>query len=208
MSEELDTGTEEMYPERSFTNERKVTFGYTRKKNMGKDASGQPRFESEEASIYITEAVPEDVSNVLAWANEVAEQFFSTMKVEVWSALDLDFTFDEEGHPEVDYVDVPVAHVSPGAPPPDPGLAGISPPSQVHFEIKADGPAVAQVGAYAPPPAFCKSCGNKEFYDNRAEGDQKILAMARLGPDWKCKSCDKGVFRPGSYDYNQIIKTR
>ena len=74
---------------------------------------------------------------------------------------------------------------------------------------------MAQIGVYAEFPGFCKDCGAQgieNFYDNRADVDQRIGQRKKIGPDFKCKSCDGGsgkespIFRPGSYDYNQAVK--
>lgn len=212
-----DLGTETV----RIDSERKVTWGYTRKKNLGNDAHGNPRYESEELSLYVTDMIPED-ENPMAWVARQSPLAFDVIKAEVWSGLDLDFAYDAEGVPYLvppsigtrglPPVVAPPMDAGTAGPPPDmgvvkgtpamdPGLAGPSTrPTQPN-----NNPSVAQVGYYAPQPGFCKHCGHTTFYDNRAEGDAKIAARQKLGPDWKCQGCNKGVFRPGSFDYNKAV---
>lgn len=201
------TGKEGMEVEVTPTGERKVTWHYTRKKNL-KEANGEPRYESEEVGIFITDLVPDSEKNVLLWANKVSKDVMAVAKTEVWAALDLDFTFDEDGNPELDPELPPVSNT----PPPNamrqtPQPVGadhpsVTPPTATPSQ-QAGG--VTLPSAHAPQPVFCKSCGEKDFFDNRAEQDAKLEAGQKLGPDWKCKKCSKGVFRPNSYDYNQSL---
>ncbi len=208
---ETDTGTTTL----TVDSERKVTWGYTRKKNLGNDAHGNPRYESEEVSLYVTDMVPEG-EQIMSWVANQSPLAYDVIKAEVWSALDLDFGYDEGGVPYL----VPPTIGTRGLPPPvapptnfDPSEAvgpvqkgsPVGPSTRPTPPGGANDPSMAQVGYYAAPPVFCKSCGSKDFYDNRAEGDTKVSNRQKLGPDWKCKGCGKGVFRPGSFDYNKLV---
>lgn len=191
---------------------RKVTFGYSRKVSP-------KQYESEEVSIFITDEVPADTESVLMWAANVAPAAMTVIKAQVWDALGLPFSFDEEGVPHLDKPAPPrpVDNRGPSGQPPPQHPA--TPPQQapgapVPGSRPADGPAMAQVGYYADFPGFCKDCGQQgtdAFYDNRTEQDQKIQAGQKIGPDFKCRHCGGGngkgkpLFRPGSYDYNQAV---
>lgn len=207
------------------TTERKVTWGYTRKKNMGKDAFGQPRFESEEVSLYVTDMVPEG-EDIMAWVEMQTDPAFDIIKAEVWNALGLTFTYSEFGKPTLDeehqrQVQVPQAPpvftnprdpqpVGSAYPPPTPPPPSGS-PANPHPRRGSDGPVMAQVGYHAQQPEFCGQgatkggCGHRDFYDNRAEVDATMSRGGKCGPDWVCKACKKGVFRRGSFDYNQAL---
>lgn len=176
--------------------ERKVTWGYTRKVNLG-------NYESEELSVYVTDHAPKSTKNMAKWVGDKSEAMFDTLKAQVWAGLDLDHEYDEMGRPKlIAQAPAPtetIVTASVGGP------AGPRPVTQRHPRANTDAPTVAQVGYYADTPDFCKKCGNREFYDNRADQDAKMQAGARIGPDWKCKSCGNGEWRPGSYDYNQGV---
>lgn len=184
--------------------DRKVTFGYTRKRNLG-------NYESEEYSVYVTDHVPESEDNVAKFVHDKSEPMFDELRQQVWAALDLTFSFDDEGHPRLDTPPVaPPRPTNTDAPP------SVVPPQSPPQSTRArrDGPAVAQIGMYADEPQFCKDCGERDFYDNRSDVDEKIRQRQRIGPDFKCKKCGGGngkgkpVFRPGSYDYNQAVSSQ
>lgn len=184
---------------------RRVTWGYSRKV--------QPApYESEEVSLYVSDTVPDDEDNVLAWANSQSEDAYATIKAEVWAGLGLGFTFDERGIPHLDKP-APKRPIdtSPGAGPGS--TASAPPPVQGQAQPqgrKKDQPSMAQVGYYAQFPGFCKECGAQgieSFYDNRQDVDGRIGQGRKIGPDFKCKNCGNGIFRPGSYDYNQALKS-
>lgn len=187
-----------------FNDGRKVTFAYARKLNDG-------NYGSEEASVYITEFVPEDAENILKWVVDNAEHFIDTAKAEVWNALGVEFAYDEQGHP---HVTKPAPAAPPAMPAPAPAPQAptqqFQPPpiGQPQQQGRRDNPTVAQPGYYADPPSFCKECGNRDFFDNRSDVDQRISQGKRIGPDFKCKNrdCGKGVWRPGSFEYNEAVK--
>lgn len=169
--------------------ERKVTWGLTRKVSDN-------NYGSVEVSIYLTDHAPKSTKNMAKFVQDKSEAAFDTLKAEVWTALDLEFEFTEEGRPKLvkKVPPRPVEPVSPNTQQPLPQPA--APPT----------PGAGPLTAYAEKPDFCKNCGNREFYDNRMEQDQKMAQGQKIGPDWKCKNpdCTKpGVWRPGSYDYNQ-----
>ena len=173
---------------------RTITWGYSKKVQV-------QDFEPVEISLHMTDTVPEgeEVIDVVVQS----EQVFDMLKAEVWGAHDLEYGFTEAGRPEL-VVQVPtplqqqVAQVQAAAP------------------VPAVAPAVAAVpgslvGVYPEIPTFCKDCGKTEFWDNRAQNDDKIGKGAKIGPDFKCKACEGGsgtqkpIYRPGSYDYNQAV---
>ncbi len=174
--------------------ERKITWGLTYKHNLG-------NYSNVEASIYMTDFVPKS-KKVEAFLTEKTEAAFDMLKIEVYTALALDYTVDEEGHPTVDKPAAPVP--GPAAPPPAPANGPAPAPSS--RPSTGQQPSMAQVGYYPDTPAFCKDCGNREFYDNRTEIDNKVKAGQKIGPDFKCKECNKGVWRPRSFDYNEALK--
>jgi len=187
------------------TGERKVTWHYTRKKNL-KSPSGEPRYESEEVGIFITDLVPDSEPNILVWANKVSADVMAVAKTEVWSALDLDFTMDKDGVPELD-PELPVV-------PQVNAMRTLTPPQAVGQGQPSVTPPTGQPAAQgvpkvpgfpAPQPPFCKSCGHKDFYDNVAEVEARLIEGKKIGPDWACKGCGKGVFRANSYDYNAAV---
>ena len=190
--------------------QRKVTWSYTRKKNLG-------NYQSEDIGIFITDNIPKSTKNIIKWVSEKSDTAFNEAKVQVWTALGLTFGFNERGDPVLDEP-VPVV---PQAPTPQPPLAATAPaplvtpvtnaPAQ---NQRADNPSIAQVGYYHPDPIFCKDCGNQgleSFWDNRLEIDEKIKKGQKIGPDFKCRNCNGGngkgkpLYRAGSYDYNQAV---
>jgi hypothetical protein len=190
--------------------QRKVTFSYTRKKNLG-------NYESEDIGIYSTDLVPKSTKNMQKWIDDKSESAFNNMKVQVWAALGLSFGFNDRGDP---VLDVPKPAPAPAAPAPaapaapQTGGVPIPQPQAPAQGQRQDNPSVAQVGYYAVEPQFCKDCGNQgleSFWDNRTDIDAKITAGQKIGPDFKCKSCNGGngkgkpLYRPGSYDYNQAV---
>lgn len=192
---------------------RKVTWHYERK--VGLDNYG-----SEAVSIFVTDHVPENMSAVQVVMDRT-QPAVDILKAEVWKALGLPFTWEgghpvlEPGPPKQAASPPPIPGPSPGASPPVQGQAPAPPappaPAPQH-QPRGDAPTVAQVGYYAEQPTFCKDCGHQEFYDNRGEVDQAIQNRERAGPDWRCKSCrggsgkKGGIFRPGTYEYNNAIK--
>ncbi len=184
--------------------ERKVTWGLVRKVNLG-------NYESMDVSVYLTDFAPKSTKNMAKFVTEKSESAFDTLKAQVWGALDLEFEFSEEGRPSL------VEQTAPAPPAPTvvpnqnqtPQAAAPAPQQANAPQPRPAGPApsMAQVGYYPETPAFCKDCGERDFYDNRTDIDDKIKAGKRIGPDFKCKACKKGgVWRPGSYDYNEALK--
>lgn len=198
------------------TDGRKITWSYERK-------VGLPEYSSESFGIFITDHCPEDQPNVLAWASAMSEQVANQIKALVWDGLGLAYSYDAQGVPSLDQpvagpgmaasnattppspAPPPAAPMPPSPPPPHQVQPGTAPPRGQPRQPQAD---MAQYGVHAPFPGFCKKCGHTEFFDNRAEQDQKLLAGQGIGPDWKCKNvaCGAKVYRPGSYPYNQAIK--
>jgi hypothetical protein len=187
--------------------DRKVTFGYTRKKNLG-------NYENEEASFYVSEYVPEG-ENIDQWLESWATIYDTTIKTVVWSALGLEWNVAEDGSvvlkpppPPPTFADSPDYQRQSGArrsgTDPNHQPRQHQPPSRTAPK-GSDNPTMAQVGYYADNPQFCKECGQREFYDNRTDNDTKINERRKVSPDWKCKNCGHGVWRPGSYDYNQAV---
>jgi hypothetical protein len=188
--------------------QRTVTFGYSYKQ-------GLPNYSNHEVSIYAKDKVPKSTRNVVKWVSEKAEPAINELKVQVWAALGLSFSYDDLGTPKLDE---PSPVVAPTTPPPAaapvqasgtavpdaPPSGGVPPPPQQPYQ-SGQAPSFAQPTMYAPQPDFCKQCSGREFYDNRVEQDQKMAQGRKIGPDYKCKACNKGVFRPGSYDYNQSV---
>lgn len=172
--------------------ERKVTWGYTRKTNLG-------NYESEEVSVYVTDHVPKSTKNVAKWVGDKSEAMFDTLKTQVWDGLGLEFEYDELGHPKL------TAPVPPPAPVPVSPAPQPVPAQQATRGGRRDDPSIAQIGYYADPPDFCDKCGQRDFYDNRTDVDARITAGQKIGPDFKCKNCNNGVWRPGSYDYNKHV---
>ena len=202
------------------TDGRKVSWGYVRKQ-------GLPNYSSEEVSIFISDLCPENEPNVLAWAAVATPLVVPARKAHVWEALGLSFSFDANGHIKLDDPQPGVTNSSgvaqpqpqpqpqpqsapyPVAYPPPQAVRPGGPPAQPHPRRAPDKAAMAQYGVHAEYPQFCKGCGGTEFYDNRAEGDEALLAGKKLGPDWKCKnpSCPRPrVYRPGSFPYNEALK--
>lgn len=214
-TEDKDQAATDITSEKEITRveERKVTWGYTRKVNLG-------NYESEEVSVYLTEAIPEQ-AGAAQWVVKTTESHLDALKTEVWSALGLDFGFNPEGRPSLVPKVPPAqpAQVSAGPPPTQPRGAVTPPPlpppppqqqPQQGMQPQQNG---AVVGVYANMPRFCgdtwdKGCGDQGgdwFYDNRSDNDQKLLQGQKVTPDFKCKKCGKGGFRPGSYEYNQGV---
>ena len=184
---------------------RRVTWGYTRK-------TSPAQYESEEVSLFVSDAVPSDVEDIGQWVTENTEQAYATLKAEVWAALGLSFSFDGRGFPKLDRP-APKRPIDadPPAPQPPPAPANQpAPPANQPAQGMAPVPGGAQVGTYAAFPGFCKECGAQgieSFYDNRADVDGRIAKGLKIGPDFKCKQCKNGLFRPGSYEYNEAIKS-
>jgi hypothetical protein len=179
--------------------ERKVTWSYSRKKNLG-------NYQSEDIGIYLTDHAPKSTKNVLKWASDKSEPVFNELKAQVWGALGLEFLFDELGVPNLDEVLVTPPTTQPAPVQPSPPVQQERAPGQ--------NPSIAQPGVHAVTPTFCKDCGNQgleSFWDNRTQNDEKQAAGQKIGPDFKCKNCDGGngkgkpLYRPGSYDYNQRV---
>lgn len=214
------------------TDDRKVTWGYTRKTRPAE-------YEAEEASIYVTDRVPADVPDgaILAWVAGRTPAVFDALRLEVWPVLNIPFQLDDTGHPftspmigqhastqppaqeyapepppEDDYRPAPLPERQPPPPPSreprDVGQPG--PPREAR--VPKEDPSMAQYGVPAQRPRFCgegrkqgEGCGGQDFYDNRSENDGKILKAQKIGPDWKCKSCELKYYRPGSYPYNKAL---
>jgi hypothetical protein len=208
------------------TEHRKVTFGYTRK-------VGLPNYGSEEFSVYMTDIVPDD-TDVATFVHGRSEAAADLLKQQVWDALGLAFSFTDSGTPVLDEVEPPLVpqvpaqgqqQAQPAQPPPLPQPRGNNQaqpppipqgqpiPQRQHPRSGPDQPSIAQVGVYAQFPSFCGedikggcgASGVENFYDNRADNDMKIQTGQKVTPDFKCKKCKSGYFRPGSYDYNQNI---
>jgi len=183
--------------------ERKVTWSYSRKRNIG-------NYESEDVGIYMTDHAPKSTKNMVKWVSEKTEAVFNELKPQVWDALGLAFSYDDLGVPVLDKPEKAVAVTVPapqpsGTPVPD---QAPRPPGQT--------PSIAQPGVHAVTPQFCKDCGAQgleAFWDNRVENDTKQANGQKIGPDFKCKTCSGGngkgkpLYRPGSYDYNQAVGT-
>lgn len=188
---------------------RKVTWGYARKRNLGD-------YNSEEVSMFVSEHVPGSVENVMEFVADKTESAVDVIKAEVWASLGLAFSYDAGGKPHLDKPKPLDPRQQPAQPPPPQQQqqqaqpAGQPPPvDQPRGSGRGDQPSVSQVGYYAQFPGYCKDCGAQgveSFYDNRADVDDRIKAGKKIGPDFKCKNCGNGIFRPGSYDYNQAIK--
>ncbi len=227
MSNENDKKTEQTVidtdVEKVVVDEKKVTWSYARKRNVG-------NYQSEDVGIYLTDHVPKSVRNVVKWTSDKSEAVFNELKVQVWTALGLSFGFNDRGDPVLDEpappavatppsgTQVPVQTPAPvgGTPPPGP-----TPAPQPRLQ-GGDNPTMAQAGYYAPEPTFCRDCGGQgleAFYDNRTDIDTKIQAGQPIGPDFKCRNCGGGngpgkktgkptpIYRPGSYPYNEALKS-
>ncbi len=178
---------------------RKITWGYSKKVQTAD-------YETHEVSIYMTDPVPADVDNINDHLVAETSNQFDLLKVEVWGALGLDVEYTPEGHPQLVKVVAPPRPIAPpAAQPPTPAAA----PTPVAALV-----AGSLVGVYAEAPAFCKDCGAQglgEFWDNRAAMDTKINEGKKIGPDFKCRTCEGGngnekpIYRPGSYDYNKSV---
>lgn len=184
--------------------DRKVTFGYTRKRNLG-------NYENEEASFYVSEYVPTK-DDLDTWLDAYAEAYDTTCKTQVWRALGLKWNVAEDG--SVKLAEPPPVTETPewqrqnAARRAGGGDGGggqrRQPPSRTPPR-GSDNPTMAQVGYYADAPQFCQKCGERDFYDNRTDNDDKIKGHRKVSPDWKCKNCGQGVWRPGSFDYNTTV---
>ena len=191
--------------------ERKITWGLTRKVNLG-------NYESIDVSIYMTDFVPEDTTPTEMVTGN-SEAAFDMLKQEVYSALDLDFEFDEEGHPKLvksSLVQQPQAARPPTAQPQQGPRPQGSPSPQAP---RQENPSISQVGIYGAEPTFCRDCGAQglaAFEDNRLQFDDNIKAGKKIGPDFKCLTCGGGagtnkagkatpIYRPGSCNYNQQV---
>ncbi len=200
--------------------ERKVTWSYTRKKNIG-------NYQSEDVGIYLTDHIPKSVRNVVKWTSDKSEAVFNELKVQIWTALDLPFGFNDRGDPVLDKpapaTTAPTPSAVPTATPqpagPTPAVTGTPVPTQPLLS-GGDNPAVAQVGYYAVEPTFCRDCGAQgleAFFDNRTDIDTRIQAGQKIGPDYKCRNCGGGngpskksgkptpIYRPGSFQYNEAV---
>lgn len=188
--------SEEQTVTQDIQDERKVTWGYTRKAGP---------YNQEEVSIYLTDHAPKSTKNMAKWVTDKSESMFDVLKAQVWAALELEHAFDEEGKPQLVEAEPEVLLTAPVAPPDPrrPHAPTAPPPAQPR--APQDQPSMALIGYYPEEPTFCKHCGNRDFYDNRLDMDEKIRQGKKIGPDYKCKQCSKGVFRPGSYDYNQSV---
>lgn len=202
-------------------NGRKVTWGYSRKRAW---LNHEGAHQAEEVSLYVTESVPDD-ADLEMWVADNTGSVLNNMKTEVWGALGFSYGWSEGGEPVLDMeipaplqphpeaVEVqprPTAPLRPyeGAPPPPTTTTPLE--TAVHNLGDAVAPGLELVGRYAAEPKFCGEvgkggCGNTTFFDNRATQDEKITRGEKCGPDWTCTKCKKGVFRSGSYDYNQGI---
>ena len=187
--------------------ERKVTWSYSRKRNVG-------NYENEDIGIYSTDLVPKSTKNMVKWVSDKSEPVFNELKVQVWTAHGLDFGFNDRGDPVLDKPEkaVETAISTP------PVIPTVTLPVQ---EQRAPGqsPSIAQVGMHAVTPTFCRDCGAQgleAFWDNRVQNDEKQAEGKKIGPDFKCKTCEGGngpnkqnkptpIYRPGSYDYNQAV---
>lgn len=205
--------------EKVVVDEKKVTWSYSRKKNIG-------NYQSEDVGIYLTDHAPKSTRNMVKWVSDKSEAVFNELKIQVWTALDLPFGFNDRGDPVLDKPKAPAPTppaVQGGAPAsqvpnPTPSPGPTPPPPQAPLS-GGDNPTMAQVGYYATEPTFCRDCGAQgleAFFDNRTDIDTRIQAGQKIGPDFKCKSCGGGngpnkqgkatpIYRPGSYPYNQAI---
>ncbi len=212
-----DKKIEDTDEETVIVDERKVTWSYSRKRNLG-------NYESEDVGIYLTDHVPKSTKNIVKWVSDKSEAVFNELKVQVWTAHGLDFGFNDRGDPILDKptpvpaqsLGPPVVSSSMGGPPPP--IPTVTLPVQ---EQRAPGqsPSIAQVGMHAVTPTFCRDCGAQgleAFWDNRVQNDENQAEGKKIGPDFKCKTCEGGngpnkqnkptpIYRPGSYDYNQRV---
>ncbi len=183
---------------------RKITWGYSKKVQTAD-------YETHEVSIYMTDQVPADVEHINDHLVAETANSFDLLKVEVWGALGLDVEYTPEGHPQLVKVVAPPRPIAPvPVAPTDPLATG-----PVAAPVAAPVPVAGSlVGVYAPAPAFCKDCGAQgldAFWDNRAAMDTKISEGKKIGPDFKCRTCEGGngnekpIYRPGSYDYNKAV---
>ncbi len=181
---------------------RKITWGYSKKVQTAD-------YETHEVSIYMTDVMAPDVK-VNDHLVSFTESNFDYLKIEVWGALGLDVEFTPEGHPQLVKVVAPPRPIAPpAAQPPPPAAAPVVTAAQAANPVPG-----SLVGVYADAPAFCKDCGAQgidAFWDNRAAMDVKIGEGKKIGPDFKCRTCEGGngnekpIYRPGSYDYNKAV---
>lgn len=201
------TGTSEK--ESVVVDQGKVTFSYSRKRNIG-------NYESEDVFVSSTHTVPTTL--VDGFIDGQGEKHMQVLKVHVFEALGLTWELDPEGLAVVRATQMaPAIQVAPApqpqapmqqapqpvamAPAQQPPVSTIS--AQPTPAVPAGGMAAA--GVYAPPPGACGDCGMNDWWDNRAEQDGKIALNQKIGPDFKCKNqqCKHSIFRPGSFQYNK-----
>lgn len=185
--------------------EDKVTVGYTRKQ-------GLPNYSSHEVSLFLT---IEGVGNPDEWLAANGQQKLDKLKAHAYDGLGLDYTLDDqhrpvliEKQPAAQAVAQPMPNYAPPvqqAPPMQPAPMPQQGMPQPPLPNPTAPGGVATVGVYANHPVRCLKCGNTEFWDNRADVDQRIQEGKKVGPDWKCKNqqCKNGTFRDGTYTYNK-----
>jgi hypothetical protein len=169
------------------TEARKVTFHF---ETRGPEGT---------ASIFMGEYVG-DGDDLIEWLVANGQRYMNEAKVAVFEAVGQEFEFTAEGQARA----IRKAEVRQ----PAQQQHSQRPPNRQQQQRRQGGGAseLAEVGVYAQRPQFCDECGERDFYDNTGDNDAKQERGEKLSPDYKCKACGHGVWRPGSYEYNQSAR--
>lgn len=168
------------------TEARKVTFHF---ETRGPEGT---------ASIFMGEYVGEG-ENLAEWVTNNSQKYMNEAKIAVFEAVGMEYEFTAEGKAQ----GIRKAEVKPA---PAQQQHAQRPPNRGQQRQGGGPAALAEVGVYAQRPQFCDECGQQDFYDNTGDNDTKQERGEKLSPDYKCKNCGHGVWRPGSYEYNQSAR--